>query len=68
VIAGLVVGEMELSWTGEDGKPYGVETNSNLILPGGWVSWITNQVGNGGTITVTNTIGPDQTFYRVISE
>ena len=68
VIAGPFAGGMELSWTGENGKPYGVETNSNLILSGGWASWLTNQVGNGGTIAITNTIGPDQTFYRVISE
>lgn len=59
---------MVLEWTGEDGKPYGVETNSNLIISDGWATWITGQMGDGGTITVTNTIGPDQTFYRVISE
>ncbi len=68
VIAGPFAGGMELSWTGKAGKFYGVQTNSNLILPNGWASWITNQVGNGGSIAVTNAIGPDQTFFRVISE
>ena len=68
-ISGPVAGGsgMVLSWTGEDGKPYGVETNSNLIIPD-WQTFMTGLVGDGGTITVTNTIGPDQTFYRVISE
>jgi hypothetical protein len=59
---------MELSWTGENTKLYGVETNSNLIISGDWATWQTGLSGDGGTITVTNTIGPDQTFYRVISE
>ncbi|MCK4563049.1 MAG: hypothetical protein KAU94_00080, partial [Verrucomicrobia bacterium] len=67
VIAGPVAGGMELSWTGEDGKPYGVETNSNLII-GDWQSYTTGVMGAGATITITNTIDSDQTFYRVISE
>jgi len=58
---------MVLSWTGEAGKPYGVETNSNLIISD-WQSFMTGLVGDGGTITVTNTIGPEQVFYRIISE
>ena len=69
-ISGPVSGgtEMVLSWTGESGSTYGVETNSNLILGSGWAMWITSQIGTGGTISVTNTIGPNQTFYRVITE
>jgi len=69
VISGPVAGGtgMVLEWTGETGKPYGVETNSNLIIAD-WQTFVTGLLGDGGTITVTNTIGPDQTFYRVISE
>lgn len=59
---------MVISWTSEAGKPYGVQTNSNLIINGDWADWLTGLIGNGGTLSVTNTIGPDQTFYRVISE
>lgn len=68
VIDGPFNGGMELSWTGEAGKFYGVDTNPNLTIESGWASWVTNLLGNGGTMSVTNTIGPDQTFYRVISE
>lgn len=68
VIAGPFAGGMELSWTSENGKPYGVQTNDNLIIMEGWATWLTGITGDGGTLTVTNTIGPDQTFYRVISE
>ena len=68
MIAGPYVGGMEISWFGEDQKLYGIETNSNLILPGGWSLWKTGLTGDGNTLSVTNTIGPDQTFYRVISE
>lgn len=70
VISGPVAGGvgMVLEWTGAPGKPYGVETNSNLIISDDWTVWITGQMGDGGTITVTNPIGPNQTFYRVISE
>ncbi len=67
VIAGPVVGGMVLTWTGEDGKPYGVQTNSNLIIAD-WQSFMTGILGDGGTLSVTNPLGPDQTFYRVISE
>ena len=66
-IAGPVVGGMVLTWTGEDGKSYGVETNSNLII-GDWQAFASGQMGDGGTITMTNPVGPNQTFYRVISE
>ena len=67
VIAGPVAGGMVLTWTGADGKPYGVQTNSNLII-GDWQLFTTGMTGDGGTMTVTNPVGPNQTFYRVISE
>jgi hypothetical protein len=69
-VAGLVAGGtgMALSWTGEDGKPYGVETNANLIMTDGWGPYRTGIMGDGGTITITNMIDSDQNFFRVISE
>ncbi len=69
VISGPVSGGtgVVLSWTGQNGKAYGVETNSDLII-GDWQSFTSNVPGAGGIITITNTIGPDQTFYQVISE
>ena len=59
--------EMVLMWTGENAKLYTLETNSNLIIAN-WQAFETNIVGNGGTVNVTNAIGPNETFYRVISE
>lgn len=67
-IAGPFAGGMELSWIGIDGESYGVETNANLLFNGGWNSFTSNILGTGGEITVTNTIGPNETFYRVITE
>lgn len=55
-----------LSWTGEYGKPYGVETNSNLVI-GDWQLFST-VIGDGVMSSATNVIGPTQTFYRVIPE
>ena len=68
-IAGPVSGgtEMEISWIGEIGETYGVETNTALT-DGEWGSIITNLYGTGNTTIITNTIGPNQTFYRVITE
>ena len=68
MISGPVAGGMVLTWTSEDAKPYGVETNSNLIIAGDWKTFMTGLLGDGGTLSVTNPVGPDQTFYRVISE
>ena len=69
MITGPILGgtAMEISWISENGKPYGVETNSNLIIEN-WQPFATGLPGNGGMLSVTNTMGPDQTFYRVISE
>ncbi len=70
VISAPILGgtAVELSWTGEELKPYRVETNSNLIISEGWNTFEGGLTGNGSLMSVTNTIGPDQTFYRVISE
>ena len=60
---------LELSWTGQNGKLYGVETNANLIITAGWGTYMTGIMGDGGTITITNAIGTEgQIFYRIISE
>jgi len=60
--------EMVLSWTALDKGTYGIETNSNLIIKN-WQTFMSGlSVPGGGTITVTNTIGSDQIFYRVITE
>jgi len=67
MIANLDADNVVLSWTGEDGKSYSVETNSNLIISG-WNTFVAGILGDGGFITVTNAIGPSETFYRVISE
>jgi len=56
-----------LSWTGADGKTYGVETNANLST-GNWQPLVGALPGTGGLIMVTNTTDSAQTFYRVISE
>ena len=65
----MLVEGMQLSWTGEAGMPYGVETNINLMLPNSWGRDATGLMNpTGGVISVTNAIGADETFYRVISE
>ncbi len=60
--------EIEISWFGEPLLVYEVQTNSNLIISEGWQPFMINIDGEGETITVTNMIGPDQTFYRVITK
>ncbi len=67
--SGLVSGgtEMEIAWISEFGASYIMETNSNLIF-GDWQPYMLDILGTGGEITITNPIGPDQTFYRVITE
>ncbi len=68
VITGPVAGSIELSWTGENNKSYGVETNANLILSGGWAQDGADHIGSDAIITVTNAIGTDELFYRVRSK
>jgi hypothetical protein len=67
VITGPVTGGMVLSWTSVDGNLYGVETNANLVV-GNWELLESGILGNGGTLSVTNPVGLEQLFYRVISE
>lgn len=60
--------EVILSWTALDRKTYGVEIKNNLIA-GNWLP-LTNglEVVGGGTLSYTNAVGSDPTFYQVISE
>ena len=67
VIAGPVAGGMVLSWTSIDGNPYGVQTNIDLVI-GTWGTLETGIIGTGGSLSVTNPVGPDQLFYQIISE
>ncbi|MCK4564304.1 MAG: hypothetical protein KAU94_06500, partial [Verrucomicrobia bacterium] len=60
--------EMAITWGSDIGASYTVETNSNLIISGNWKPFMSSIAGTGGEITITNAIGPDQTFYRVITE
>ena len=60
--------EIVLVWTAEDGSTYGVQTNVDLVS-GNWLPLASGlEVIGGGTLTYTNTIGSDKTFYQVISE
>jgi len=70
VIAGPVSAgsEMEISWESQLNYNYTVQTNASLIISDGWDAFMTGVPGNGGTVTVTNTIGPAETFFRVITE
>ena len=68
LVIGNSVAGIVLSWTGEAGMPYGVDTNVNLVIPN-WGRWATGLINPaGGVISVTNAVGADETFYRVISE
>ncbi len=70
LIAGPVAGggAMELSWEGEAGATYGVQTNADLTDPAGWGALATAIAGTGGLITVTNNMNGDQLFFRIITE
>ncbi len=69
MIAGpvLVASMMELSWTGNAGQTYNVETNANLA-DGIWNSWTSGVVGVDAKIIISTPINEDQLFYRVITE
>ncbi len=59
---------MELTWTAENGKLYGVETNSSLGS-GDWTQDGADITGTGVIITNTHPIGVDgQLFYRIRSK
>ena len=41
--------DITLSWTGENGVAYGVQTNADLV-DGIWNAYISNIIGDGGPI------------------
>lgn len=59
---------MVISWMSDSRASYTVETNSNLIISSGWDVFESGLPGTGDQMSVTNTIDPDQIFYRVITE
>ena len=68
-ITSTIADGMVISWTGTAGKPYGVETNSNLILSDNWAVWEGGVIAiDGDPSAVTNAVDEDQFFYRVIPE
>ena len=58
--------DIALSWTGENGVVYGVQTNANLV-DGTWNTY-TNMMGGGGSITFTNDIEVVEMFFRITLE
>jgi hypothetical protein len=60
--------EMSVSWAGESGVSYSLETNSVLTDSGSWGAYTSGIIGAGAEIMVTNTINENQLFYRVIAE
>jgi hypothetical protein len=67
MISGPVAGDMELSWTSEANGTYSVQTNINLVT-GNWGTLLTGIPGIDGTIVTNTPVGPDQVFYKVITE
>lgn len=58
--------EVALTWPTREGWNYGVEARENLAF-GSWdaATTITNGVpGNGGEVTITIPVSPDDVFYR----
>ncbi len=60
------MGGVDVSWDSLDGTSYNVETNGNLVIPGGW-GIQSSVVGDGGTMTVTVPDAGDETFFRVVA-
>ena len=61
------MGGVDISWNSLDGATYNVETNVNLVIPGGWRLYDTVP-GNGGVKTVTVPDVGAATFFRVIAQ
>ena len=62
---GIVDGKLLFSWDTSNGQTYNVMTNADLMT----TNWGVDQiiVGDGGTVTVTNTPDLPQLFYKVTS-
>lgn len=58
---------LSLSWDSTNGVPYTVQSRSNLISDT-WQNAITNVIGNGGTMVITNQADKSACYYRVTTE
>jgi hypothetical protein len=59
-------GTMGLSWVGDFGVTYLIQTNQDLTASSSWGTWMTTN--STGAITIELPTTADQNFYRVISE
>ncbi len=59
-------GNMGLSWVGDDGVTYLIQTNLDLTASASWGTWMTTN--SDGAITIDLPTTADRNFYRVISE
>jgi hypothetical protein len=59
-------GDLVFSWDTVDGQIYNVETNANLVTPNWGI--LETIVGDGGTVSYTNTPLLDTLFYIITSE
>jgi hypothetical protein len=59
-------GDLVFSWNTHNGLTYSVLTNANLVYPNWGI--LDTILGDGGTVSVTNTPDQDQLFYKVIAE
>ncbi len=59
-------GSMGLSWVGNVGVTYLIQTNRDLTASSMWGTWMTTN--SEGAITIELPITEDQNFYRVISQ
>lgn len=67
ISASLLSGnEIVISWMSSNAANYAVENTTNLVS-GPWVDAVTNLVGTGGSMSVTDTVEQAVSFYRVYS-
>ena len=65
-LGGVVGGDLVFSWDTTVGQTYNVETNADLVYPNWGI--LETIVGDGGTVSYTNTPDQDQLFYILTSE
>ena len=58
--------EVAISWISSNAANYVVESTTNLVA-GPWIDVVTNVVGIGGSMSVTDTVDNTAAFYRVYS-
>lgn len=54
-----------VSWSGQAGVNYTVQTNANLMIADNWADWLTGIPGGNDTVSVTNTTDASQLFFRI---